>query len=56
MQKRALAKGRIAIDRLNQALGDSFGVDTEEPGKFPHAVAVGQPYDDGASIRWHTHK
>jgi hypothetical protein len=56
VQKRALAKCRIAVNRLDQTISKSFSVQSEEPGKFPHAFAMGQPDDDGASIRWHSHK
>jgi hypothetical protein len=56
VKKRALAKRRIAINRFDQTLGNRFGIQAEEPGKFPHAFAVGQPNDDSASIRWHTQK
>jgi hypothetical protein len=56
VQIRALAKCRIAINSLDQPIGNRFGIQAEEPGEFPHAFAVGQADYDGASIRWHTHK
>ena len=55
MQMRALAKCRIAINCLNQTLGDGFRIQPEEPGQLPHAFAVGQSDDDGASVGRHTH-
>lgn len=55
MQKSALAKCRIAINRFDQPLSNRFGIQAEEPGEFTHALAVSQPYDDSAPIRWHPH-
>ncbi|HEX3615469.1 MAG TPA: hypothetical protein VHU61_02950 [Solirubrobacteraceae bacterium] len=56
MQIRALAKCRIAINRFDQPISYRFGIQAEEPGKFPYAFAVSQADDDSASIRWHPHK
>jgi hypothetical protein len=55
VQKRALAKCRIAINRFDQPLSDGFGIQAEESGEFTHAFAVRQPDDDSAPIRWHPH-
>jgi hypothetical protein len=55
VQVRALAKRRVAINRLDQPLSNRFGIQAEESGEFPHTFAVGQANDDGASIRWHPH-
>lgn len=55
MQIRALAQCQIAINYLDQPLGNRFGIQAEEPGKLPHAFAVGQSDDDGASIGRHPH-
>lgn len=56
VQQRALAQRRVTIDRLDQALGDGFGIQSEKLGELLHSFAVGQTDDDGASIGWHPHK
>lgn len=55
MQIRALAQGRIAIDRFDQTFGDGLGIQAKEPGELPNSLAMRQPDDDRASIRWHSH-
>ena len=56
MQKRVLAKCRVAIYRLDKALSDGFGIQAEKLGEFLHSFAMRQADDDGASIGRHPHK
>ena len=55
-QMRALAQRRVAFDYLDQALGNGIGIQAEEPGKLPHAFAMSQIHDDGASIGRHSYR
>lgn len=55
VQIRALAQRRITIYRLDQPLGDGFGIQAKELRKLPHAFAMRQPHDDCAPIRWHSY-
>jgi hypothetical protein len=49
-QVRALAQRGVAVDSLDQAFGDRFGIHANEPGELPHAFAMSQTDDDGTSI------
>ena len=55
MEVRALAQSRIAINRFDQPLCNDLGIQAEEPGQFPHALAMRQADHDSLSIRRHTH-
>ena len=55
MQICAVAKRGVAINRLDQALGDGLCIQAEELGEFPHAFAMRQPDHDSLPVRWHSH-